>query len=149
MTAIKKTKTAKSPAPATKPAKSPAKSKAKVAAVSKASVATVPPVAPIPGGAVPPVAVKANGSTRAATKIVARVDVGFGNALYIRGEGPGLSWNEGVPMQCVANDEWQFTVGESPRPVTFKLLVNDRVWCTGQDFSVVTGSQATITPEFA
>src|SRR5688572_5617630 len=29
------------------------------------------------------------------TTITARVDVGFGNALFLRGEGAGLSWNKG------------------------------------------------------
>src|SRR5690606_12500637 len=34
------------------------------------------------------------------TVIVAKIDVGFGNALYLRGDGPGLSWSKGVPMDC-------------------------------------------------
>src|SRR3954466_1312984 len=32
------------------------------------------------------------------TTIQAKVDVGFGNTLTIRGQGQGLSWDQGQPM---------------------------------------------------
>jgi hypothetical protein len=30
------------------------------------------------------------------TTIEAKIDVGFGNNLFVRGEGPGLSWEKGT-----------------------------------------------------
>jgi hypothetical protein len=93
--------------------------------------------------------VKAIAPATVQTKIIARVDVGFGNAVYIRGEGPGLSWSQGIPMENVSNDQWEITLAESAQPISFKVLVNDATWCTGPDSVVASGSTVTITPEFA
>src|SRR5689334_18740025 len=59
--------------------------------------------------------------------IEAKVDVGFGNTLYLRGEGKGLSWNHGIPLTCVDSSTWQWT-GEASDKLKFKLLLNDSVW---------------------
>lgn len=149
MTAMKKTNTkTKSPAPATSAAKS-AKKKSATASATKPVTAAPPPAAPAPVAAAPASEVKAVTPAPVQTKIVARIDVGYGNALYIRGEGPGLTWNQGVPMECVANDQWELALGESARPVSFKVLLNDQIWCTGPDAVVASGSTVTLTPEFA
>ncbi len=82
------------------------------------------------------------------TTISATVDVGFGNALYLRGEGPGLSWDKGVRMECVADDRWSLALGESARPFVFKFLINDATWSAGPDFTVSPGTTVTLTPTF-
>jgi len=82
------------------------------------------------------------------TTIAAAIDVGFGNTLYLRGEGPGLNWDEGVAMDCVADDKWSLTIAESARPIVFKFLLNDETWCAGDDFTATPGSSVTLTPEF-
>jgi hypothetical protein len=109
------------------PAKKPAK-----------SVRKTPPV--------PAVEVK---PTVVVTTISASVDVGFGNALYVRGEGPGLSWEKGLRMECVADDRWSLALGESSRPFVFKFLINDETWSIGDDYTVAPGSSITLTPAFA
>lgn len=130
MTAIKKTitKTLKSPAPATKTGKPAAKKKvaAEISAPAAKPVAAKPVV----------------------TTIAASIDVGFGNALFLRGDGPGLSWDKGVPMTCIADNRWQALLGESTRPFTVKFLINDATWSVGADFSVSPGTSVTLTPEF-
>lgn len=83
-----------------------------------------------------------------ATVISARVDVGFGNHLYLRGEGPGLSWDHGVAMDCVASDGWGLTLKGATSPVVFKVLLNDEKWSTGNDYVVEPGQSVTITPTF-
>ena len=162
MTAIKKTttKTAKSPAPATKvavvaPAKSAKatskKTAAPVASGNGASHAAIAPAvtAPKPATAAKPVtAPKPVAVTKTATTIQARIDVGFGNTLYIRGEGPGLSWDKGVLMDCVGQDQWQIGLGESARPFAVKFLVNDITWSTGPDYIVPSGVNVTFAPQF-
>jgi len=138
MTAIKKsTKTPKSPAPATKAAKSTttAKKKLAVAVLSAASRAPAPAVKPV---ATKPVV----------TTIAANVNVGFGNSLYLRGEGTGLSWDKGILMTCVADDLWQITLGESARPFTVKFLLNDATWSAGPDYTVASGAKVTFRPGF-
>ncbi len=174
MTAPKKStsKPAKSSAPATKAAAKPVASKAAPAKVAVAPAAPVKkpaakkPVAakPTPAPApVVPVAVKSAAaavpvapapvvrpvaSQPVATVIQARINIGFGNVLHIRGEGAGLSWDEGTVMDCVADDLWQVTLPESSRTVVFKFLVNDLTWNTGPDYTVAGGTSVTLTPEF-
>ncbi len=82
------------------------------------------------------------------TIIVAKIDVGFGNALYVRGEGPGLSWDKGLVMDCVADSEWTVTISDALAPIVFKFLVNDITWCAGNDYVVEPGGSITIEPTF-
>jgi hypothetical protein len=83
-----------------------------------------------------------------ATFISAKIDIGFGNHLYIRGEGPGLSWDHGLAMDCVGAGLWTATVKNATVPVTFKVLVNDLSWSTGNDYSVEPGQSITVEPTF-
>ena len=82
------------------------------------------------------------------TTIVAKIDVGFGNALYLRGEGLGLSWEKGLAMDCVADDQWIVAISDVFAPIVFKLLLNDITWCAGTNYSVEPGGSITIEPTF-
>ena len=144
MTAKKKITTKTSPAPATKTAAPAAKKKS----ASKPVRAAAKP-APAPAAApatLPPS--KAAAISPVKTRIAARIDVGFGNALYMRGEGAGLSWDRGLLLSCVADDLWEIVLGESAQPILFKFLVNDLSWSVGPDYSVAAGTSVTLTPEF-
>ena len=79
--------------------------------------------------------------------IEARIDVGFGNTLYLRGEGLGLSWTQGVPLTCVDGKTWKWT-GEATVPLKFKLLLNDQVWSQGEDIVATPGQKLEISPAF-
>ncbi len=143
---MKKNKTkpaAKSPAPATKAAlASKTSAKRAVAPAAKATVkSAVKRKAAAPK--VKPVATKA-----VVTSITAQIDIGFGHALYLRGEGAGLSWDRGLLMNCVSDSQWQLTLGESVRPIVFKFLVDDLSWSAGEDYSVTPGSSVTLVPTF-
>jgi hypothetical protein len=82
----------------------------------------------------PIIAKASNGhsSTSKPITIEAKIDVGFGNTLYLRGEGTGLSWNHGVPLTCVDGSTWKWS-GETGQATKFKLLLNDAVWSAGED----------------
>jgi hypothetical protein len=82
------------------------------------------------------------------TTIAAQIDVGFGNALYLRGEGPGLSWDKGIMMDCVADDKWIVTISDATRPIVFKFLLNDMTWSVGNDYVVEPGASLTTVPVF-
>jgi hypothetical protein len=101
--------------------------------------AAAKPAAATPVSAKPSVAI---------TKVVAQIDVGFGNTLYIRGEGPGLSWEKGVPLDCVADDQWMLSLAETSRPAVFKFLINDLTWSIGDDYVVQPGDTVELTPTF-
>ena len=146
---MKKTNTkTKSPAPATNGMK-PTKKKASVETSLRPTAARLVATLETPAPVAPAAAIKAVPPARVQTKIIAQADVGFGTALYVRGDGAGLSWNQGLRMECIANDRWQITLAETSRPVAFKLLLNDTTWCTGPDSVVESGQTATVTPEFA
>ena len=82
------------------------------------------------------------------TGITALINVGYGNALFIRGEGPGLSWDKGVPLDIIADDKWTITLPEWGRPVMFKFLLNDVSWSSGEDYMVAPGTSISVTPVF-
>ena len=84
----------------------------------------------------------------AIVKIKAQIDVSFGNALTIRGAGPGLSWDKGLPMNCVNDDLWSVTLVGVTSPVTFKFLVNDLTWSAGEDYVAQPGDELSLVPTF-
>jgi hypothetical protein len=86
--------------------------------------------------------------TSKTTKIIAKIDIGFGNILSIRGEGPGLNWERGVIMDCVKDDEWVWTTKSPTVPFSLKFLVNDQLWSTGEDFVFENGKTTIFEPEF-
>lgn len=98
----------------------------------------------------PAVAVKKKAVTpsKPATFISAQIDLGFGNHLYLRGEGPGLSWDHGIAMDCVGANLWTATLKGATEPVVFKLLANDLSWNSGNDYVVKPGQSITVSPTF-
>jgi hypothetical protein len=82
------------------------------------------------------------------TRVAAKVDVGFGNTLFIRGEGEGLSWDKGQPLSCVEGSTWIWLGQRAKDEVTFKLLVNDQLWCRGENIKVGPGRQVEVAPAF-
>ncbi len=78
------------------------------------------------------------------TTIIAKCNTGFGNALYLRGDGPGLSWDRGAKMDNVAADEWMLIIKELKRPFECKLLINDEIWATGPNVRVTPGSKTVL-----
>jgi len=80
--------------------------------------------------------------------IEAKVDVGFGNQVFARGQGAGLSWDHGTPLTCVSADTWRLAVEAKDR-VQFKLLLNDCVWAQGEDVVVTPGKQVEVRPAFS
>jgi hypothetical protein len=83
-----------------------------------------------------------------ATFISAQIDIGFGNHLYLRGEGPGLSWDHGLAMDNTGSNLWTASIKGAKIPVGFKVLVNDLTWSTGADYVVEPGQSITVYPTF-
>src|ERR1043166_8109956 len=74
------------------------------------------------------------------TTIEAKIDVGFGNNLFLRGQGAGLSWDRGTPLTCVDGKTWRWAAPVTDK-LTFKLLLNDKVWAQGEDVMVTPGKR--------
>jgi hypothetical protein len=84
----------------------------------------------------------------ALTQITAYVDIGPGNTLFLRGEGGGLSWEAGVAMECIGGDCWSWSARSVGQDITFKLLINDQHWSTGDNLTVADRDTATFMPAF-
>jgi hypothetical protein len=82
------------------------------------------------------------------TTVEAIINVGFGNALFIRGEGPGLSWEKGLPMNCVEESRWVWANAKADERLVFKFLLNDAIWCQGDNFVAVPGQKLETAPVF-
>lgn len=82
------------------------------------------------------------------TTVVAKVDVGFGNALYLRGTGPGLSWEKGVEMTNTGSDEWTWSTNKANKTFLAKVLINDVTWSGDPDSTVVAGTKTVIQATF-
>lgn len=83
----------------------------------------------------------------AVATIEAKIDVGFGNNLFLRGQGAGLSWERGTPLACVDGQTWRWTAPVTDK-LTFKLLLNDAVWAQGEDLVITPGKQLEVAPRF-
>ena len=82
------------------------------------------------------------------TSIIARVDVGFGNHLYVRGEGAGLSWEKGTALENTSPYEWALKTTKNKSSVTCKFLINDEIWAEGENLTVAAGSESISSPTF-
>ncbi len=81
--------------------------------------------------------------------IVAKVNVGWGNTVYLRGEGGCLNWDLGVPMICSGEDRWVWCCHAEETPRQFKFLRNDHDWALG-DNQVMSGADIIVcSPVFA
>jgi hypothetical protein len=127
---------------------------------AKASVAKTVPVSPPPK---PVPAASAAQSPAAAperkapekkapiprvTTIVATIDVGWGNQVFLRGEGGGLSWDYGVPMTCRNNNEWVWVSAVNEPSFAFKFVLNDIFWEQSENRLATGGEIFSAIPRF-
>ncbi len=82
------------------------------------------------------------------TEVTAKIDVGFGNQLYIRGQGDSLTWEKGMPLQCRDASTWVWSTRQAKDTLRFKLLLNDQIWAQGQDLVVQAGTRLETFPHF-
>lgn len=123
-------------------------SKSKAVAAPKKSVTAAKSEPAAPKTTPAPAAPAPKPTPKAATIITARIDVGFGNVLFIRGEGPGLTWDKGVPMECKGADEWSWSSSSSASSFPYKFLINDDIWSDGDDYIAVPNKPNVVIPNF-
>lgn len=87
--------------------------------------------------------------TAPATRIIVNYNVGFGNALYLRGKGASLSWDRGILLKNTEQDKW---VWETSSPFTtceFKVLINDTDYENGENRLLACGAHLEYAPTFS
>jgi hypothetical protein len=77
-------------------------------------------VAPAPA----PVAATGDGAT--GTALIVNLMIGIGNKPFIRGTGPGLSQDKGVPMSFLGIGRWQWISPDPEAPATVEVWKNDQ-----------------------
>jgi len=82
------------------------------------------------------------------TTIEAKLDVGYGNSLFVRGQGDGLSWDKGTPLECRDASTWLWISRAVRDEIVFKLLLNDQVWAKGADLVLAAGKKIEVVPNF-
>jgi hypothetical protein len=82
------------------------------------------------------------------TSVVANVMIGIGNKPYLRGEGPGLSWDEGVPMNFIEIGKWAWSPSRKNASLTVQLYRNDNDPDQSGKIEVKAGEKIEITPDF-
>jgi hypothetical protein len=88
-------------------------------------------------------------SSDGATRIIVTAYIGIGNRLFIRGDGPGLSRDTGIPLSFVSIGKWRWETNEATAPVSFRLYKNDEIECSALgERSVAPGAQLDLTASF-
>ena len=82
------------------------------------------------------------------TSLIATAYIGIGNKLFLRGEGPGLSWEEGVPMQFLSIGKWGWSTLEIDAPVTCRIYKNDDEPAIDGDIVLNPAELKEISPRF-
>lgn len=94
------------------------------------------------------VAKKAPAKKPIVTTVIARIDAGFGNQVYIRGNSSGLTWDAGDLMENVSADEWVWQSTAVTSELEFKVLINDEIWSDGDNGVVFPGATVVFEPAF-
>jgi hypothetical protein len=96
-----------------------------------------------------PVTVERVLSSDGATRLIVTAYIGIGNRLFIRGDGAGLSWEKGSPLQFVSIGKWRWETDDASAPLTVKLLKNDQVEASGVGaLTIVPGHQHEVSVNF-
>jgi hypothetical protein len=64
------------------------------------------------------------------TRLTVTAYIGIGNRLFVRGDGPGLSLDEGTPLQFVSIGKWRWETDAATSPFKVTLWKNDQEQCT-------------------
>lgn len=80
--------------------------------------------------------------------LLANILIGIGNKLYVRGEGTGLSWSEGQPMEFVEIGLYRWTSANLEEPIQVQIYLNDEISALGDPIRLRPGEELEVTPDF-
>jgi hypothetical protein len=67
-----------------------------------------------------------SGAGGAGTALIVNLMIGIGNKPFVRGTGPGLSQDKGVPMSFLGIGRWQWISPDPEAPATVEVWKNDQ-----------------------
>lgn len=83
-----------------------------------------------------------------ATRFAATYDAGLGHFLTLRGEPSPLGWESGWPSVNTAPDRWEAVLLGGSGPFSYKWLLDDTRWESGENRSVAAGAAIEDYPSF-
>lgn len=84
---------------------------------------------------------------RMITEIRVKCELAPGHSLTIRGNGAGLNWDAGVPLEKIDIETYVYRFYGSTNPfVDFKVMLDDQTWEEGSNHRVECGKQTDIIP---
>ena len=95
-----------------------------------------------------PAKAESSASSDGATRLLVTAYIGIGNKLFIRGDGPGLSWDRGAPMQFVSIGKWGWASHDATAPVRCKLYKNDDTAALSGEVTLEPGKHVEVTALF-
>lgn len=88
-------------------------------------------------------------TTDGATRLLVTAYIGIGNRLFIRGDGPGLSTDKGVPLQFVSIGKWRWETNEASALYRVRLFKNDEIECAALgELTLEPARQTEVTANF-
>jgi len=81
--------------------------------------------------------------------VVAKILPGIGNKVHLRGEGPGLSWDKGVPMSFLEIGKWGWSPSDKSTSIVVQLYKNDEEPDGNGKVELEPGEKVEITPSFS
>lgn len=73
-----------------------------------------------------PAAASASAAGATGTALIVNLMIGIGNKPFVRGTGPGLSQDKGVPMSFLGIGRWQWVSPDPEAPATVEVWKNDQ-----------------------
>jgi hypothetical protein len=83
-----------------------------------------------------------------ATRLLIGAFIGISNKLYIRGDGPGLSLDKGIPMELVGIGKWEWKTYDASSTIRCKVLINDEQWTDSVDIDIEPNTTVETTASF-
>ncbi|MDG2168231.1 MAG: hypothetical protein P8L44_09945 [Opitutales bacterium] len=83
-----------------------------------------------------------------ATRLIVGAFIGISNKLYIRGDGPGLDWDKGTPMELVGIGKWEWKSYDASAAIQCKVLINDEQWTDTENLTIEPNTTLETTASF-
>ena len=82
------------------------------------------------------------------TTLEAKIELGLGNSLFIRGEGGSLNWHRSQAMTQIDKSTWIWSTYFATQPLILQLLLNDLIWAKGENLTLEPGMRLQVLPDF-
>ena len=82
------------------------------------------------------------------TRLIAHAMIGMSNKLFIRGDEPWLSWDDGQQMELIGIGEFAWSIDDLREPIDVTVLLNDDLAAQDGTVTLQPGKTMRINPSF-